>query len=168
MRSKSDFEPSLIPDSWFRARTLSSPMCELMEREDERRPLRAGERKLGRFVLPPFQRPPVWTETQKVRFIESCWLGLPIGAYVVNAGRYQSPFDLWLIDGQQRVTAVLNYMAGAFPVYGHRYGDLPKVDKRRWEWGMVFPKLETQIEDEAELHEVYSRLAYGGTPHEPR
>ena len=170
MATKVRTEGSVIPDSWFRSQTFSSPICTISDRARERRAagLGDGERALGPFVLPPFQRPPVWTEAQKVRFIESIWMGLPIGSYVVNAGKYGSRFDDWLLDGQQRVTAILDYMADALSVYGRVFSALPEVVHRGFEFGRVFTRLETKIENEAELREVYDRLAYGGTPHEPK
>lgn len=160
---------SVIPKSWFRASTVASPLgCRIGRTLDRIAPLSEGERALGPFVLPPFQRPPVWSREQKVSFIESCWLGLPIGAYVVNmAPDFSSPYDLWLLDGQQRITAILDYMADEFPVFDHNYSDLPERDKRAWGFSRVFTCLETSIEDEAELREIYNRLAYGGTPHDP-
>jgi hypothetical protein len=94
---------------WFRANSMASAIgAILLSAEDmgvRDRP--EGERRLGRFVLPPFQRPAVWTEAQKVRFIESIWGGLPLGSYVYNQPtRFHSPFDQWLLDGQQRVGAI--------------------------------------------------------------
>jgi hypothetical protein len=121
------------------------------------------------FVLPPFQRPPVWTREQQVRFLESCWMGLPIGAFVYNAPNdYSHRTDLWLLDGQQRVTAVYAYLADEFPVFGYRYSEVTEVDRRKWHMGTSFPSLSTCTTDEAELRDIYDRLAYGGTPHEPR
>lgn len=156
----------LIPDTWFRAQTRSTTMSFLMAKHQGRdTPLGEGERQLGWFVLPPFQRPPVWSLAQQESFIESCWLGLPIGAFVVNRTTSDGPFDNWLIDGQQRVTAVLSYIADEFPVFGHKFSELTVVDHRMWIMSVAFPCLETNIEDEDALFDVYTRLAYGGTPH---
>jgi len=124
------------------------------------------ERRLGWFVLPPFQRPPVWTLEQQTKLIESLWLNLPIGYYVLNTPEtYQHPTDLWLIDGQQRISAILDYVAGYFPVFGHRYTDLTIVEQRTFE-NIVFPCISLRLENEAELEDLYNRLAYGGTHHE--
>jgi hypothetical protein len=155
-----------IPDSWFSAQSMSTTMCFVanMDRREPRR-LQEGERYLGWFVLPPFQRPPVWTLAQKARFIESAWMGLPLGVFVWNEAGYGSRFGDWLLDGQQRITAVLEYMADEFPVYGYRFSELTGVDHRRWEMSTSFPCLRTRLEDEAALRDVYERLAYGGTPH---
>lgn len=159
-----------MPDSWFRAQTRQTTMAFIRERSSYRQaPLREGERQLGWFVLPPFQRPPVWTAAQKERFIESCWMGLPIGVFIYNrTDNMHSPYDAWLLDGQQRVTAVLEYMADDFPVMGFRYSELTEVDRRRWEMTTGFACMETNLTDEDQLRDVYDRLAYGGTPHEPK
>lgn len=131
-------------------------------------PLQEGERRLGWFVLPPFQRPPVWTRAQQIRFIESAWGGLPLGSWVYNrTPSMDGVQDGWLLDGQQRVGAVLAYVANAFPVNGYLWSELTKIDRRMF--GMFsFPGLETHLSDTAALEEIYDRLAYGGTAHEPK
>lgn len=161
----------LIPESWFRAKHLATTMAFIKDQEHKRRfaPLKEGERQLGWFVLPPFQRPPAWTREQQVRFLESVWMGLPIGVFVYNrTENMHSPYDAWLLDGQQRVTAVLSYLADEFTVFGYRFSELTDADYRKWSMNVSFPCMETNINDEAELLEVYDRLAYGGTPHEPK
>jgi uncharacterized protein with ParB-like and HNH nuclease domain len=160
-----------IPDSWFRATTIATTMAFLDDQTHKRRfaPLGEGERQLGWFVLPPFQRPPVWTRAQQIRFLESVWMGLPIGVFVYNRTEdMHSPYDGWLLDGQQRVTSVYSYMNDEFPVFGSLFSELTVVDIRKWKMSVSFPAMETNISDEAELREVYDRLAYGGTPHEPK
>lgn len=161
-----------IPETWFRASSHATSMGFIDPRSNPSQartiPLGDGERLLGWFVLPPFQRPPVWTEAQKVRFIESCLMGLPIGVFVFNRTEAESRFDNWLLDGQQRITAVLEYVADAFPVLGYRFSELTPTDHRKWIMGTAFASLQTRIENEAELREVYDRLSYGGTPHEPK
>lgn len=159
-----------IARRWFAASHFSTTMAFLMGDHQRRfAPLADGERELGWMVLPPFQRPLVWTLDQKVRFVESCWMGLPVGVFIINRpNNMYSPFYNWLLDGQQRVTAVYEYMADAFPVLGFRFSELTDADERRWSMGTSFAHLETHIEDEASLRDVYDRLAYGGTPHDPR
>jgi hypothetical protein len=158
-----------IPRSWFSAQSMSTTMCFLMAEHSTRpAPLRDGERELGPWlILPPFQRPPVWTRAQQIKFVESCWMGLPIGVFVFNEASHNSPFDNWLLDGQQRVTSLYSYMADEFEVFGCRFSELTEVDRRGWELSTAFPCLRTNLEDEAQLRDVYMRLAYGGTPHAP-
>ena len=52
---------------------------------------------------------------------------LPIPAYVYNltqSSASEQPVDYWLIDGQQRWTAVLDYVADRFPVGGYLWSEL--------------------------------------------
>lgn len=154
---------------WFRASNTAGTMVSIY-RPDAMwdRPLRAGERKLGNFILPDFQRPPVWSVDQKIRFIESIWQRLPLGAYIVNrVSGIDSPYDNLLLDGQQRITAILDYVADEFAVLGYRWSELNPIDRRQF--GLIpMSYMETSLEDMNLLREVYDRLAYGGTPHEPK
>lgn len=162
-------ERRVMPEPWFRGGSTSARCISEFARPT-REVLRVarkeiGERQLGPFVLPPFQRPPAWTREQQIRLIESLWGGLPIGSYVWNETTLDDPCDGWLLDGQQRVTAILAYVAGDFPVLGWRYPDLPRVDQRRFDM-MPVGAIQTGYRDPDQCRDVYDRLAYGGTPHE--
>ena len=83
----------------------------------------AAERTVMGIPLPPWQRPFVWTADQNRRFIESIWLGLHLGTYVLNKLNWHPeggplPFAGMLIDGQQRIRAIEAYLDGEFPVFG--------------------------------------------------
>lgn len=119
--------------------------------------------------LPPFQRPAVWVEAQQVRFIESAWLGLHLGTYVVNrndawVGGKPHRTDLWLIDGQQRLRAIECYLDGVFEVFGYTWSQLNKVEHRRFE-SLSFAQSVVHESNEDVLRELYDRLNFGGTPH---
>lgn len=164
-------EGQKMPRPWFRANNTAGPLFGIYKEDDTcwRTKLYPGERRLGNFILPGFQRPPVWTEAQKVRFIESIWNGLPLGAYIVNRviQPLDNPYDGLLLDGQQRVTAILDYVANKFPVMGLFWKDLTRTDQIQF--GMTpMSYLETELSDMDVIKEIYDRLAYGGTPHEPK
>jgi len=128
-------------------------------------PLQEGERRLGWFILPAFQRPAVWTRQQQVLFIESIWAGLPIGVWIYNRLENQnSQWDGVLLDGQQRIGAILAYVNNEFRVHGYLWSELTDIDRRCFAM-FHFASLETHIDDEARLRDIYNRLAYGGTPH---
>ena len=132
-------------------------------------PLREGERRLGGWILPPFQRGAVWTREQQISLVESIWLELPIGSLVWNVlyrGGADQPCDGWLLDGQQRVTAIFAYMADEFPVFGAKFSELHRTDFRRWGFSIPIACIETSISDPAMCREIYNRLAYGRTAHE--
>jgi hypothetical protein len=79
----------------------------------------------------------------------------------------EGPTDGWLLDGQQRVTAILAYICGDFPVFGYRFAEVTLPERRNF---MTMPvgALITNITDPEACRHVYQRLAYGGTPHEPK
>lgn len=157
----------LMPERWFYGSAGQWLISGLdVVPGDPLRPLAPGERALGRFILPPFQRPPVWTQDQKEALIESIYIGMPIGAIVWNQTRFDAPTDRWLLDGQQRVTAILGFLAGEVAVRGHRYPDLPEIDQRHFR-RIGIPVVETSIDSPVLCREVYERLVYGGTPHDP-
>ncbi len=68
-----------------------------------------------RWSIPEFQRGFVWKATQVRDLIESLWLSYPVGTLLVwdssgpvqtkSASDAQMP-DLWVVDGQQRTTAL--------------------------------------------------------------
>ncbi len=125
-----------------------------------------GERGLGAYILPPFQRPQVWQPEQAVSFIESIWLGLPIGVYVYNESPKLGATDGWLIEGQQRWTSIGAYVAGEFEVFGRLYTELDPSDQRHFVM-RPFSCIVTKYDDPEKLKDIYQRLAYGGTAHEP-
>jgi hypothetical protein len=137
-----------------------------------------GQEMLMGHVLPPFQRPSVWTREQNVRFIESAVLGLHLGTWVYNSADHAPTVkvggrdvfdrtDMWLIDGRQRLTAFDEYFGDAFQVFGMKWSEVPKPEQRRLLNGTLFTAFETRITDVGHLKELYDRLNFGGTPHQP-
>jgi len=130
-----------------------------------------AERQLLNLVLPPWQRPAVWSERQQVAFIEGIFLGLGTGHYVVNGRNYNDEGDMpmsgWLIDGQQRITAIARFKNDDLQVFGGiRYSDLSIGDRRRRFNNVVFPCFELEYQpNENLLKELYKRLNFSGTAH---
>lgn len=124
-------------------------------------------RKRYGFHTPDFQRPLVWTVEQKIRFIESIWLELPIGVWVYHED-IKDCVQITLLDGQQRWDAIFCYVDGEFPVFGAYYKDLPQNEHFRFEQHCLFPAICIKSLSYEAQKDVYERLAYGGTPHEPK
>lgn len=123
------------------------------------------------YIIPPFQRPLVWSKEQMIRFVESAWLGLHLGTYVVNIMDFVNstdahPLDRLLIDGQQRLNALRAYWDNEFPVFGSYWSEVfeDKPVYRRFR-NIQFGMGEVQIKDEAILRDLYNRLNFGGTAH---
>ena len=123
------------------------------------------------YTLPSWQRGLKWSTEQCIRFIESAWLGLHLGTWVSNAMDWASDdarahsLSGILIDGQQRFHALDQYWADAFPVFGHIWSELDKVEQRRF-LSRPFASTEVAIWDDRPLRELYDRLNFGGTAHE--
>ena len=169
----------------LRARVSPSSITELILRFESFTTI-ASERKLhswaSRFVmgypLPDWQRDACWTQNQKIKFIESIWNKVDIGSYMVNTiFEYEDPpcntvfkkFSDALLDGQQRLSAIEDYLLNKFPVYDGNgslcfWKDLGIVD-RRFFGNKSFSKAIIQTFDEKILRECYDLRSFGGTAH---
>jgi hypothetical protein len=124
-----------------------------------------SERMVMGFRLPSWQRPFVWTEAQSVKLVESLWMGLTIGTYTFNRDRDEgSKFDNLLIDGQQRMKALEDYLTGKFPVFGYRWEETTEVDKRTFR-NTIFGCYITDSTDETYLKGYYNMMNFGGVAH---
>ena len=75
----------------------------------------------------------------------------------------------WLLDGQQRMRAILRYMANDLTVFvgtphEHRYDDLSVVQKRFFRGNSV-GYIVLPPEGEDRLREIYDLMNFGGTVH---
>lgn len=116
------------------------------------------------YIVPLWQRPLVWTSEQNIKLIESMWLGLPIGTYTFNR-KWGSKFDNLLIDGQQRMNAIQCYLSDEFSVFGYKWSETTKVDKRFFRSGVRFASYITETNDEEYLKGYYNMMNFGGTAH---
>jgi len=124
-----------------------------------------GRRTVMGFVIPDWQRGLVWSQSQKIAFIESAWLGIPIGTYSYNQAPIGSVYDYLLIDGQQRMSAIQDYIEDKFPVFGTLFSRIEPRDERRWSMTTVFASYVTETENESYLRDYYNLTNFGGTPH---
>lgn len=134
--------------------------------------LAPGERRLMNLVLPPWQRPEVWDAARKRAFIEGLFLGLGAGFYVVHGSDWgsdgdRSPMSGWLLDGQQRITAIRDFLADDLAIFdGTRWSDLSALDQRRRFLYLNFPCVEIAYQaDEQKLKQIYTRMNFGGVAH---
>lgn len=124
-----------------------------------------GLRTVMGFCLPTWQRGFVWSEAQKIAFIESAWRGLNLGTFTYNIAPIGHPLDNLLIDGQQRMHAIEWYLNDQFPVFGYRWSETTDVDKRFWSMSTIFASYRTDTTDENYLRGYYDMTNFGGTPH---
>src|SRR5690348_8232177 len=66
-------------------------------------------------IRPPFQRNPVWSERQQSALIDTILLEYPIPElYMQDITDADGNQKFSLVDGQQRIRAVLDFLAGQF------------------------------------------------------
>ena len=141
---------------------MSHPMLQWDKHAESDSP----ERRVMGYRVPSWQRPLVWTDDQKVRLLESVWLGLNIGTYAYSQNYDKPEFDGLLIDGQQRLNAIQEYLCDHFPVFGYKWSEITAIDRRFFE-SNHFHCFIIDSDDEDFLRNYYDMTNFGGTPHNP-
>jgi len=118
-------------------------------------------------VSPDFQRAHVWTSAQKVRFVEYVLRGgtsgLDIYTNCPDWNRVKDPrSQMVLIDGKQRLHAVLAFLNNELPAFGARfreYTDSPSITTSNFRWHV------NDLGTRAEELQWYLDLNSGGVVH---
>lgn len=129
---------------------------------------RSGEGVKGGFNMDPdYQRAHVWVEPQQIAYIEYILQGGMSGRDIYtnchgwqSSLRTQGPFEL--VDGKQRITAILRFMHNEIPAFGRKiedYGDEPDLLRARVSWWV------NDLPTRAEVLRWYLLLNSGGTQH---
>ena len=128
------------------------------------RSLIRGIREGTLIPRPEFQRRLVWTNADKLRFLETVLKGFPFPEIYVAAGGVDTSTgegSELLVDGQQRITTLNHYFSGTDDIrLGTRippYAELPESDK------MAFLEYEVVIRDlgamsKHDIVEVFQRI----------
>jgi hypothetical protein len=112
-------------------------------------------------LSPHFQRKLVWRQAHKVDFIKTILLGYPFPEIFLSRGTINLE-DMTstssVVDGQQRLTSIRDYVDGGFAVDGKRFGDLDASEKE------AFLKYEIAVIDldlasnDSTIIEIFKRL----------
>lgn len=110
---------------------------------------------------PYFQRNLVWRELHKIDFIKTILMGLPFPQIFIAKGEIDvetmTTYSC-VVDGQQRLTAIQDYVRGALTVDDQIFGDLDKNEKENFLKYQI-PIIDLDIKhDEPLLKEVFHRL----------
>lgn len=119
----------------------------------------------GEIILDPdYQRGHVWTKRQQREYLEYCLRGGISGRDIYwNCPGWMSDFrgPMELVDGKQRITAVLQFLDNKVKVFGHNYREFTDhLDFVRHQFLFHVNDLKTQ----AEVIQWYLDLN-SGTPH---
>jgi hypothetical protein len=124
----------------------------------------------GMNVSPDFQRGYVWTLEQKVRYVEFILRGGRTGRDIhTNCPGWNRSLtnvgEFVLVDGKQRLDAVLGFLNNEFPVFGGNYrrdySDHPDIVRTSFRWYV------NDLETRPEVLRWYCDLNAGGTIHSP-
>ncbi len=117
------------------------------------------------IIKAPFQRNPVWSERQQSALIDTILLEYPIPEiYMQDLTDSQGNQKYILVDGQQRIRAVLDFLSNHLELQdesprwaGMRFEDLEEADKKIfYEYNFVV-RLLPEIPDE-EIRIIFQRL----------
>lgn len=118
-------------------------------------------------VNPPFQRGAIWTIAQKRRWIETLLDDLPIPAIFLNTfdGHPIYGHREIVIDGQQRLRAVVGFMKDEFDVRGEKWSAQSDEFRRVFSMNVTTPVVYTTFKTESECVALYLKLLTAGTSH---
>lgn len=117
-------------------------------------------------MKPPFQRNPVWVHRQKSFLIDTILSGLPIPEiYMQDLVDDNGEAQYVVVDGQQRLRAVLEFIAGEYsldpkdsPTWGDMYFDDLKLEDRKKIRQYDFVVRQLPELDDVQIREVFQRL----------
>lgn len=126
------------------------------------------------YLDPPYQRGDVWGPVRQQNLIRSILIGIPIPSIIINdrmGGEWKNDYRLAVIDGKQRLTAILRFLSGELDIPAEWFGlkgrvkftDLPIGRMRRIENSPIAfseGKLATMEEEQ----EVFELVNFGGVP----
>lgn len=116
-------------------------------------------------MSPPFQRNPVWSERQKGSLIETMLLEYPIPEiYMQDITNHNGEEKHIVVDGQQRIRAVLEYIAGDYAINDESsrwnsfyFEDLSEDDRRKiYEYKFVTRILPHMPEEQ--IRSIFQRI----------
>ena len=130
--------------------------------------------KSGDLLLdPPYQRGDVWGNKRRVNLIRSLLQGVPIPSIVINERLFADWKDdsrIAVIDGKQRITAILKFLNGELAVPGEWFGvypesvyfcDLTRSHQRKF-FNRPIAVTVGRLPDEATEKVVFDLINFGG------
>jgi hypothetical protein len=129
----------------------------------------------GMVLDAPYQRGDVWGVTRRRNLIRSILLGIPIPSIIINdraSAGWDELVSCAVIDGKQRITAILMFLTDQLDVPGSWFGlkdrsvlfsQLPIPKQRKFKnYPIAFT--EGQLLSLSEEQEVFGLVNYGGVP----
>lgn len=128
--------------------------------------LEGWRKDMGLDLDPPFQRAHVWSREQQIAYVEYRLREGPSARELLFNCKTWDTMDqspIVLVDGKQRLTAVLAFLRNEIPAFGHLRRDY--VDRIPHSADFVFHV--NNLRTDREVLIWYLQINAGGTPHTP-
>lgn len=79
-----------------------------------------------------YQREYVWTDKDRSRLLDSAFRGLSIGSFIFISNRKKNDFAYEVLDGQQRLTTLIDFFFGKFTYRGKYWHQLSAKDRNQF------------------------------------
>jgi len=113
------------------------------------------------LMAPYFQRKLVWRDIHKIDLIKTILLGYPFPEIFIAGGDLdieEMTANQFIVDGQQRLNSIMEFIDDKLQVDGRKYSDLTSVEKENFlKYEMVLIELDLKHNDNRVI-EVFKRL----------
>lgn len=121
------------------------------------------------IMNPDWQRGHVWTRDQQIAYVEYFLKGGMSGRDIYfNCSSWDGKYDtpIYVLDGLQRLTALLAFIHNDIPAFGCLYEDYEDKLRTLSEGCLTFNIM--KLSSKKELLNFYIDANSGGTPHDPK
>lgn len=92
-----------------------------------------GAIRRGFYADPLYQRSYVWTDADRTKLLDSVFRGLGIGEFIFISHREAGDYTYEVLDGQQRLTTLVNFVLNKFTYRGKLWNQLSTHDQQKFE-----------------------------------
>lgn len=117
--------------------------------------------KFGLNLDPEYQREHVWTIEDKVNLIDSIFNNVDIGKFVYVHLGYNGEYSYEVLDGKQRIRAILDYYEDRFQYRGKFFSELSNRDQDHFD-GYSISYAEIQNATQEQKLQYFLKLNTGG------
>lgn len=119
----------------------------------------------GFWSNPLYQRGYVWTDADREHLLDSVFRGLDIGKFVFISDRDEDDYRFEVLDGQQRLTTLINFVQSKFQYKGYYWHQLSGKDRNTFENLMVtYTELNGKYLSEKVKAEIFLLTNVAGVP----
>ncbi len=148
-------EPTEFRREWLQTQYLSSTLDSLIHQAYHR----------GYMTSPDYQRGYVWSLEDKQRLIQSIMDRSEIGKFVFLEHPYDEEYRLEVIDGKQRMNALIEFYEGRFAFKGKTWFQFSRGDRNAFgDLGVQVARIQKNRVKRSDILWVFLSVNVGGVP----